>query len=349
MPETALPAREMLKLPGETTIAWAVFDAAWYLAAHPDTQTELGGADAAAVLRFYLEHGQRRGHSPNIWFDEAWHLKTYPGPAAAIRDGHAESGFDTYCRAGYRFRSPHWLFQERAYRQRHGDLRDEALAADGHANGYDHFLRHGSREGRIGHMLFDPGVYRAQLDPHERQLADAVGGYLHYLACIWQRRPEVVTSCYFDPAWYLRHYPAVAEAIAAGRWLCALHHYLANDAPVAFDPLPDFSETYSLDRYRDVAAAVGAKDRRNGYDHFLHNGIAELRSPCAAIELQYYLATHPTVRSELNGGRARDAFAHYLTIGRRQGRHCRRRTASRSGRPSRSIAVAPTTCCPPVR
>jgi len=27
MPKVALPAREMLKLPGQTTVAWAVFDA----------------------------------------------------------------------------------------------------------------------------------------------------------------------------------------------------------------------------------------------------------------------------------------------------------------------------------
>ena len=195
MPETALPAREMLKLPGETGIAWAVFDASWYLVAHPDARTELVGADAAAVLRFYLEHGQRRGHSPNVWFDEAWHLKMYPGPAAAVRDGHAESGFDTYCRAGYRFRSPHWLFQERAYRQRHPDLREDALATDGHVNGYDHFLRHGSREGRIGHTLFDPTVYRAQLDADEQRKADAVGGYLHYLPLIWQRAELFLQRC----------------------------------------------------------------------------------------------------------------------------------------------------------
>ena len=66
MPETALPAREMLKLPGQTTVAWAAFDAAWYLAAYSDARAELGDADDAAVLQFYLEHGQQRGHSPSI-------------------------------------------------------------------------------------------------------------------------------------------------------------------------------------------------------------------------------------------------------------------------------------------
>src|SRR5271166_844990 len=319
MPETALPAREMLKLPGQTAVAWAVFDAAWYLAAYSDARAELGDADDAAALRFYLEHGQQRGHSPSISFDEAWHLKTHPGAAAAVRDGHAESGFDSYCRAGFRFRSPHWLFQEMPYRQRYPDLRDEVLAADGNVNGYDHYLKHGSREGRIGHMLFDLLVYRTRLDADERAKADAVGGYLHYVRRLWERLPETVTSHYFDPLWYLRRYPAVAEAIATGTWRCALHHYLTNDAPTEFDPLPEFSEAYYLDRFKDVAAAVEAKDRRNGYDHFLANGITELRAPSATIDLRYYRTTHPSVRSDLDTGHVRDAFAHYLTLGREQG------------------------------
>ncbi len=146
-------------------------------------------------------------------------------------------------------------------------------------------------------------MYRAQLDADERAEADAVGAYLHYLPRIWERRAEIVTSHYFDPIWYLRHYPAVAEAIAAGPWLCALHHYLTNDSPTEFDPLPEFSEAYYLDRYKDVAAAVEARDRRNGYDHFLTNGISELRSPSAAIDLQYYVSAHP-VGAERSGRRA---------------------------------------------
>jgi O-antigen biosynthesis protein len=319
MPETALPARKLLRLPGRTAVSWAVFDAAWYLAAHPDARADLGDADDASVLQFYLEHGQRRGHSPNIWFDEAWHLKTHPGAAAAVREGHAESGFDAYCRAGFRFRSPHWLFHETLYRQHHPDLSDDVLAASDNINGYDHFLKHGSREGRIGHALFDPAVYRAQLDAIERAKADAIGGYGHYLLHIWAHQAEVVASHYFDPLWYLRRYPEVADAIAAGRWLSATHHYLINETPFEFDPLAEFSEEYYLERYKDVAAAVESKDRRNGYDHFLADGISELRSPSPAIDLRYYLRVHPAVRSDIESGRARDAFVHVLTIGREQG------------------------------
>jgi GT2 family glycosyltransferase len=305
----------MLKLPGQTTIAWAVFDAAWYLTIYADVRCELGGADDAAVLQFYLSHGQRRGHSPNIWFDEAWHLRRHPGVASAVREGHAESAFDTYCRTGFRTRSAHWLFNEGLYRQRHPDLRDEVLARDGSANGYDHYLKHGAREGRIGHLLFEPLAYRAQLAADERAEAGAVGAYQHYLARISQRRPEIRTSHCFDPLWYLRRYPAVAE----GNWQCALHHYLTNDTPTEFDPLPEFSETYYLQSNKDVAAAVEAKDRRNGYDHFLHNGAVELRSPCAAINLRHYVGVNPIVRIDIDADRARDAFVHYLAIGRETG------------------------------
>lgn len=231
----------MLKLPGETTIAWAAFDADWYLTTHADVRAVVGTGDVAAVMAFYLEHGQKRAHSPNIYFDEAWHMTTHAGAAAAVRDGHAELGFDAYCRAGFRFRSPHWLFSEALYRQRHPDLRDDVLQADGNANGYDHYLKHGSREGRIGHLLFDPAVYLAQLDPAERHQA-ADGPFSHYLRRIAARRPEVRTSMYFDPIWYLQQYPSVAKSIEQGEWQCALHHYLCNDMPTAFDPLPEFSE-----------------------------------------------------------------------------------------------------------
>ena len=82
----------MLQLPGQATVAWAVFDAHWYQATYPDTR-ELG--DPAAVLQFYLEKGQQRGDSPNFWFEEQWHLANYPLVSAAVREGHVKSGFDS--------------------------------------------------------------------------------------------------------------------------------------------------------------------------------------------------------------------------------------------------------------
>jgi O-antigen biosynthesis protein len=319
MASIAPTARATLKLPGQTNTAWAVFDAAWYLATYPDVRAEIGNTDDATVLAIYLDRGQNHGHSPNIYFDEAWYLNSYPGAAAAVREGHAQSGFDAYCQTGRWLRSPHWLFNERQYRQRYRDLDDEILLADDNANGYDHYLRHGNREGRIGHPLFDPSVYRAQLCPAEMAEAEWLGTFLHYLRRVATGKPEIRTSLYFDPVWYLQQYQAVGEAIAAGEWSCALHHYLSNNTPTAFDPLPEFSETYYLARYKDIETAVEAKDRRNGYEHFLSHGALELRLPTASIDLKYYTTAHPSVRADLEYGRARDAFAHYLSIGRQLG------------------------------
>jgi len=45
----------------------------------------IGDASDAAVLRCYLEQGQKLGHSPNIWFDETWYLKQHLDAAAAVR------------------------------------------------------------------------------------------------------------------------------------------------------------------------------------------------------------------------------------------------------------------------
>jgi glycosyltransferase involved in cell wall biosynthesis len=306
----------MLRLPGDTTVAWAVFDAEWYRAAYPDT-CEL--AEPHAVLGFYLEQGQQRGDSPNPWFDERWHLAAHPEVAAAVRAGQVESGFDAYCRGGFTARSPHWLFIEGRYRRLNADLNDAALVADNNANGYDHYLKHGNRESRAGHPLFDSQMYRAQLDASQRAEADRVGPYPHYLKHVWAHDGERRTTIRFDPLLYLHRYPAVAEAIEQGQWLCALHHYLCNETPTNFDPLPEFSESDYLSRYVDIAEAVQSKARRNGYDHFLTNGAAELRSPINWIDLHYYLNEHPSVQADLQARRARDAFEHYLAIGRGQG------------------------------
>ena len=110
----------------------------------------------------------------------------------------------------------------------------------------------------------------------------------------------------------------MAEAIAAGRWLCALHHYLCNDTPTAFDPLPEFSEPFYLTHNHDLAAAIGRGDLRNGYTHFLLHGAKELRAPGPTLDLRYYAGLE-TVREDLQQGRASDAFWHWLRIGRSKG------------------------------
>jgi hypothetical protein len=230
----AAPADQILKLPGEAAISWAVFDAEWYLGTYPAVRGAVSDLSPADLLRHYLHAGQKLGHAPNRYFDEAFYRGAYPSVATGIGNDFA-SGFDHYCRTGYRTHSPHWLFDATLYRQRNPDLSPEALAEAGLVNGYDHYLRHGARERRIASRFFDPAIYLARLDRVAAEAAASAGPFQHYLGWIEAGGAEPRTTLYFDPDWYLARYPGAADAIRDGRWRCALHHNLANPTPTAFD------------------------------------------------------------------------------------------------------------------
>ncbi len=221
-----------------------------------------------------------------------------------------------------------WLFSSDIYCAGNPDL-------TGFARPYDHYVAKGDREGRSPSLFFDPYFYLSQLDPTETAAAARGGSCQHFL----RRLPGAAlqTSLYFDPDWYLRRYPAVAAAIGSGAKTGALHHYLTNDRPTDFDPLPQFSERFYLARYPDVAEAVAAGIWRSGYLHFLNHGVFELRNPSPQIDLRHYVDGRIEVRVDLDLGRARDAFAHYLSAGSEHGFAL---DAAAGALPSRSEASA---------
>ena len=308
------PARDVLKLPGETVIPWAVFDWQWYLRTYPEAATVADEDDPSTVLTYYLERGQKQGHSPNRMFDEQWHRQMYPQIAERVAAGHWPSAFDAYCRRGALDRSPHWLFDELAYRDRYPDLTNAVLEKFELCNGYDHYLRHGIAEDRIGHRLFDPKVYLSHFDPADAAAIRENGIFQHYLNRIRSGEPELRTSIYFDPEWYLRRYPGRrprhrGEAVEMRAASLPLQRY-ANRIRSAGKL---FGVLY-LGRDPGLRAVVEARTFRNGYIHFLRFGAKELRPPIASIDLAWY-AAQPSVKADLEQGRAPDAFAHWLAIG----------------------------------
>ncbi len=309
-------AHDVIRLIDGTVGSWADFSAAWYLARYPEVRDLVSVDDSGSVLEYYLATGQGLGHAPNPFFDETWYLQQYPAVAAAVRDREIASGFDDYCRAGYRGRLPHWLYVDYLYRSSSESLSLEAVRADGFLNCYDHYIRHGSLRGGIAHPLFDPAYYLTQIAGAEG--IDRTGPFRHFLSRVDANGNPPRTSIYFDPAWYLERYRSVKAEIGT-TWRCALHHYLTNASPAGFDPLPEFSEELYLGRYSDIAAAVASGGLRNGYQHFLFNGVFELRAPSDHVDLKFYVSAHPSVAADLQAGRARDAFAHWLTIGRATG------------------------------
>ena len=277
--------RVTLCLPGETVVLWAVFDPDWYTRIYEDAR----GLASVEAMRFYLDRGRRLGHSPNPFFDERWYLRCHPDVAEAVRAGTWESGFDHYCREGLAARSPHWLYDEDLYRERYPDLADALLQKTTFPNRYAHYLKHGNREGRIAHLFFNPAYHLSRLSEEAAREASELGPFIHFVHRNCLGAAEVATSPYFDPAWYTKQYPDIADAIGRGEWLSALHHYLCNDEPPGLDPLPWFSEPWYRERNPDIGAALGRAELRNGYDHFLRHGVFELRSPAPSVDLRRYV------------------------------------------------------------
>lgn len=273
---------------------WAAFDPAFYRARVPQARD----FDDAAAESHYRDIGQGEAISPNIYFDEAAYLDRYADVARMVREGRYASGFAHYRSAGYETRAPHWAYDDETYRRFNPDLDAAALAASGFVNRYDHFLRHGSAEGRVASLLIDPPALAALAG------TGAPCPFRCYLELLWQQtRPLPATSALFDEEWYLRRYPEAAEALERGAVLCGLHHYLTNRRPSDYDPHPAFSERYYRDRYVDVDHAIRNGALRNGYTHFLEHGARELRTPHPAIDLAAYVAARPALRAALEEGR----------------------------------------------
>ncbi len=309
------PLEQFLQPPDVAQVPWAAFDAVWYCRTYPN---EPAGASAARTS--YLAQGQQAGRSPNMFFDERWYLARHPELNAELQARRWRSGFDHYCRAGYAERSPHWLYDDALYLSRNPDLTDTTVQRNGCVNRYDHYIRFGAREGRVAHLLFDASVWRVWAAGHdETDAVERLGPFAHFLRYTWRHRQSHPTSVYFDPQWYLSAYPQAAAAIAAGEFVCALHHYLANPTPTSFDPLRDFSEAYYLSAHPAAAELVQAGVFRCGYEYFLLHGVFDLNAPTPDVALDRYQAAHPTVAADLASGRFRDVFEHHLREGAKAG------------------------------
>lgn len=220
-------------------VSWAVFDPNFYAASNP---ASVHHTDTESLLQHYLAEGATAGFSPNRWFDEGFYRRFNPEVEELIRSGRLTSGFEHYCETGYPTQVPHWLFNPAFYAEENPGLTDAVLIDAGFANAYDHFLKYGVVENRVGHPFFDPIAYGESLDPQTKSACAGVGAFKHFLSQSWRGdipgSAEPCVSRNFDPALYRATYPHVAEEVRAGLWQSALHHYLANHTAGSFRPFP---------------------------------------------------------------------------------------------------------------
>ncbi|GBQ25369.1 hypothetical protein AA0472_1735 [Acetobacter estunensis NRIC 0472] len=298
--------------------SWAQFDAGWYRLTYGGRLGELASTSSEELEAHYRETGQREGWSPNRFFDEEWYLAAHPDVAAAVRAGTFASGFEHYRADGFRSRSPHWLFSESQYLARYPDLTRSALDRLGLVNGYDHYLSVGDREFRSGHLFFDPHLYYAKAvvapagegEPAATRIPE-IGPFADFLTDLKQGT-DLRVSWYFDPEWYLRTYPDVAQTLEGDAFSSALHHFLTNPTPRQYGPLEWFEEDYYLELYPDIEDAITSGFLRSGYDHFVRYGVFERRKPHPDIDLNAYFFSG-TVRADIERGLVRDVFVHWLS------------------------------------
>ncbi|XAO72415.1 MAG: glycosyltransferase [Acetobacteraceae bacterium] len=270
---------------GDRLPLWAEIDEAWYFEQKPNLREEILAQGFTDLSLYHEAVGAAAGLFLNPHFDEVWYRAKYPEVREAIKEGVFSSGFEHYCHEGFRIRSPHWLFSEEQYRWSYAGYDDAWLEAHGYPNGYAHFLSNtvsltltGSpfliRSSRVpGFSLRPPPIKRGGI-PISNALNPTIGTV-----------GEPRLSWFFDPDWYLAKYPEVAQAIAEKRFQSALHHYLTNDTPERFDPLPQFSESAYREAYPDVVPALRGGIFRSAYEHFLRHGAYEGRRPDAEIDL----------------------------------------------------------------
>ncbi len=312
-----LPAHHLLDPGCAVKPAWAVFDRELYLQRHADARAVCAGKPTDAALIYYLRVGARLGHSPSALFDELFYLERNPDIAELVRAGNYASGFDHFCQHGHRGVSPHWLFDDALYANLYEDMTLENLDQHRCYGRYDHYLKSGQRERRMGHFLFDGMFYRtgAQQAGVNVEGLDRVGPYAHFLSRLGADEEELAPSVYFDPLWYLQQHPGARQQIGRGRYGSAIAHYLTNDTPEHFNPVAQFSEVFYRRRHPDIQAAIEQGYYRCAYQQFVQYGAFELRQPCADIDLAYYRDLHERVRNDLDSGAVRDAFAHLRLIG----------------------------------
>ncbi|MCT6854932.1 glycosyltransferase [Bombella sp. ESL0385] len=304
-----LPPLETIPQEGRIP-CWRRFESDWYRLRYPDVAELMAQHGYDDVQRFYEEIGCHRGHSPNRYFDEMWYRQAYPEVRRGLLERRWPSGFAHYCAGGYKRCSPHWLFDEAAYRRRYVALTGHYLAEQGFYNGYDHYLSYGEQHGFKAGPFCDVRLLRAMARRYEAWFGPE-GLLASWLVLPSHIADAAPASWYFDAPWYLQTYPEVQEAIAAGEYSNALHHYLTNPTPEAFNPSPWFDEAYYRETSPDILPSLGGDGLRNGYEHFVRFGAHEGRSPAKGVDLHRYKQC-PLVWFDCDGGVFESPFARFV-------------------------------------
>ncbi|CAK7192145.1 hypothetical protein COMNV_00330 [Commensalibacter sp. Nvir] len=296
---------------------WFAFDEEWYQRKYPTVLTEMKARSCKSLQEYYENVGCLQGCSPNAFFDEAWYLRRYPSVQNMIEKGKFKTGFEHYCRIGFKINDPHWLFSSSHYLRFNSQIIWEVDNSTQFANVYDYFLKIDDQNRKTGSLYFDPVVYEQSCFTKGEKI-DNNCPFQSYLQNQLICNKQTDISLYFDTEWYLEHYPEVKQQIEGNDFSCALEHYLSNITPIQYNPSQWFSEEFYLERYADVKNCIvegGSGVFRNGYHHFLKHGVFELRQPSNELDLKAYY-DKSNLKDKLYSNKFRDAYAYWVYTNR---------------------------------
>ncbi|GJD31119.1 hypothetical protein PMNALOAF_2372 [Methylobacterium adhaesivum] len=340
------PVRDGVAEPGTDYALVArsgLFDEAYYLRSNPDVAES--GLDP---IVHYLTSGFREGREPAAFFDGKTYAQRYPdvgtagqaplvhwmrvgkaeGRRAPIRDAAATTAgtdYDLVARSG--------LFDPAYY------LRANPEVAAAGLDPISHYLQTGHASGRQPSEFFDGAAYLAS---HSEVAAAGLNPLVHWLRVgAEEGRPApvatrnrrdgtdydlVARSGWFDPAYYLRQNPDVAEA-----GLDPISHYLTGGFREGREPSAFFDGRGYGVRYPDVLLAdipplvhwlrVGLREDREAPfrpDAERKTGLRsdyEVVTQSGLFDPAFYLRENPDVAEA-----GLDPVSHYLAGGFREGR-----------------------------
>ncbi|MEO0036410.1 MAG: hypothetical protein RLZZ501_2433, partial [Pseudomonadota bacterium] len=245
---------------------------------------------AGDPLDHFLRRGGAEGRDPSPAFAAAAHAAVHRLPAGVNPLlHHLHACRDRLAASG--------CFDRAFYLRRYPDV------ARGRIDPVWHFLTRGWAEGRACAPGIDLAPIRRTLGP-ETNLLLRLDAFLDAVATFGDalRPPET-----FAADWYLARNPDVGRA-GLDPW----RHYLRHGWREGRDPNPMFDTAWYLDRHPDVRAA-GV----NPLLHYLRYGAAEGHDPHPLFDTRFYAEAN---RDETDRA---GALAHYLRIGRTQGRPTR--------------------------
>lgn len=94
--------------------------------------------------------------------------------------------------------------------------------------------------------------------------------------------------------------------------------------PVYINNLPLtrlYDESYYLNQYPDIRAAVSDGGYASGYEHYSQYGVYEGRDPSSLYNEAYYLSEYPDVAATVSNGDIASGFLHYTYFGQFEGRN----------------------------